>query len=146
MPTYPEPLKTWNALVNSTVKRTAMQVRSVSSNQLVTQVTKGKEYYLWLSFKNTSNVELKYENVVIRLVGQADQVDSFINPPGSIDYNGCPRVHLETGALGAGNERGWMVRFKVRKTMSTKSLKFNTGVYGYPEPQGHYWKIFSPTA
>ena len=98
MATYPEPLKTWNTIVKGTVKRWAMHVESISPNQLVASVTKGKEYHLWLSFKNTSKVELTYENIVIRLTGQPDQID-FINPPGAIDYQGKPRIHLETGRL-----------------------------------------------
>ena len=84
MPTYPEPLKTWNTIVKGTVKRKAMHVESISPSQLVGQVQKNKEYYLWLSFQNTSNVELVYENIGVRLVGRADQVD-FIDPPGAID-------------------------------------------------------------
>lgn len=144
MATYPEPLKTWNTIVKGTVKRHAMHVESISPRDLVAGVQKGNEYDLWLSFKNTSNVELVYENVGIRLVGRADQVD-FINPPGSIDYNGHPRIHLDTGRLSSGHSRGWMIRFKARKTISTKSLKFSTGIYGYLVPQGHYWKTLSPT-
>ena len=144
MATYPEPQKSWNSIVQSTVKRLAMHVESISPNQLVAQVKKDQDYHLWLSFKNTSGFELEYENVVIRLVGRADQVD-FIDPPGAIDYNGQPRIHLNTGHLGSGQSRGWMIRFKARKTISTKSLKFNTGIYGYLVPQGHYWKTLGPT-
>jgi hypothetical protein len=144
MPTYPEPLKTWNTIVAGTVKRLAMHVESITPNQLVAQVVKDKEYHLWLSFKNTSDVELVYENVEVRLVGQADQVD-FISPPGAIDSNGNPRIHLNTGRLSAGQERGWMIRFRARKSTSTRSLKFDTGIYGHLEPQGHYWKELSPT-
>ena len=144
MATYPEPLKTWNSIVKGTVKRLATHVESISPNQLVGRVERNKEYYLWLSFKNSSNVELTYENVVIRLVGKADQID-FIQPPGAIDYNGNPRIHLDTGRLSSGQSRGWQIRFKARKTISTKSLKFNTGIYGYLVPQGHYWKTLSPT-
>ena len=144
MATYPEPQKTWNAIVRGTVKRLAMHVQSISPNQLVGHVTKDREYHLWLSFRNTSKVELVYENVVIRLVGQADQVN-FINPPGAIDYNGKPRIHLDTGRLSGGQERGWMIRFKARKSIATRSLKFTTGIYGYPVPQGHYWRTLSPT-
>jgi hypothetical protein len=144
MPAYPEPLKTWNAIVRGTVKRLATHVESISPAQLVGRVEKDKEYYLYLSFKNTSNVELVYENIVVRLVGRADQVD-FIHPPGAIDYSGNPRIHLDTGTLSSGQSRGWMIRFRARKTISTKSLKFSTGIYGYLVPQGHYWKTLSPT-
>ena len=144
MATYPEPQKTWNSIVASTVKRLAMHVESISPNQLVAQVTGNQEYHLWLSFKNTSGLELAYENVVIRLVGKADQVN-FIDPPGSIDYTGRPRIHLNTGYLGSGQSRGWMIRFKARRTMATKDLKFDTGIYGYLVPQGHCWRKLSPT-
>ncbi|MCW3984889.1 MAG: hypothetical protein NWE91_00520 [Candidatus Bathyarchaeota archaeon] len=144
MPTYPEPLRTWNTIVKGTVKRKAIHVESISPNQLVGNVTKDEEYHLWLSFKNTSNVELTYENIVIRLVGQPDQID-FIFPPGAIDYQGNPRIHLDTGRFSSGQERGWMIRFKARKTMQTRNLKFTTGIYGYLIPQGHYWTTLSPT-
>jgi len=145
MATYPEPQKTWNTIVTSTVKRLAMHVESISPSQIVGQVQQGREYYLWLSFKNYSGLEFDYEDVAIRLVGQADQVE-FTDPHGSTDYNGKPRIHLHTGFLGSGQSRGWKIRFKARKTIATTNLKFNTGIYGYPVLQGHYWKTFSPTA
>jgi len=144
MATYLEPQKSWNSIVSTTVKRNAMHVESISPSQVVAQVKKDKEYYLWLSFKNTSRVELEYENVVIRLVGRPDQVD-FIHPPGAIDYNGNPRIHLRIGYFGPNQVSGWSIRFKARKTIASRSLKFNTGIYGYLVPQGHYWKTLRPT-
>lgn len=144
MPTYTEPQKSWNAIVSSTMKRLATHVESISPSQVVGRVDKGKQYYLWLSFKNASTGELEYDNAVIRLVGRPDQVD-LIDPPGAIDYNGNPRVHLSTGHLNPGQSRGWMIRFRARKSLATKSLKFQAGVYGYLVPQGHYWKTLSPT-
>lgn len=144
MPTYPIPQSNWNSIVTKTVKRLATSVSSISPNQLVGSVQKDKEYYLWISFRNTSNLELEYEDVEIRLVGKADQLD-FINPPGAIDYNGNPRVHLHTGRLDPGQERGFRIRFRARKSMATKSIKFSTGIYGLLVPRGHYWTNLSPT-
>ena len=144
MATYHEPQKSWNSIVKSTVKRWAMHVESIEPHDVVAQVKKGEEYQLWLSFRNSGAPELEYENVVIRLVGRADQVD-FIFPPGATDRNGHPRIHLNTGHLGAGQHRGWTIRFRARKTVATKSLRFSTGIYGYLVPQGHYWKILTPT-
>ena len=143
MPTYPEPQKSWNSIVSKTVERIATHVQTISPSNIVGYVRKGKQYDLRLNFKNTSGLELVYNNVVIRLVGKPDQIE-FIDPPGSIDYNGNPRIHLETGRLSSGQIKDFTIRFKARKDMRTKSLKFNTGVYGYIEPQGHYWKTLSP--
>ena len=144
MPTYPVPQSVWNSIAKSTVKRLATHVESISPSQLVASVQKDNEFFLWISFRNTSNLELEYEDVEIRLVGKADQVD-FISPPGAIDANGNPRVHLHTGRLGPGQERGFRIRFKARKAMTTKSIKFNTGIYGLLIPRGHYWTTLSPT-
>lgn len=143
MPTYPEPQKSWNSIVRKTVKGKVMQVELKSPNNIVGHVKKGEKYYLRLRFKNTSSLELVYNNIVIRLVGKSNQID-FIDPPGAIDYKGNPRIHLETGRLSSGQTRNFTIIFKARKNMGTKSLKFNTGMYGYIEPQGHYWKTLSP--
>lgn len=144
MPTYPEPQLTWNSIVNATIKRWAMHVESINPPQIVSLVEKDKEYNMWLSFKNISQLELEYENVEIRLIGKPNQID-FIQPHGAIDYDGNPRIHLQTGYLGAGQIRGWMLRIKARKTMATKSLKFSTGIYGHLVPQGLYWTTIGPT-
>lgn len=63
MATYPEPLKTWYAIVKATVERQAMHVVSIAPSQLVGQVVKDNKYRLYLSFKNKSNVELVYKNI-----------------------------------------------------------------------------------
>ena len=144
MPTYPAPLNSWNSVVQSTIKRQAMHVSSISPVALVGQVTHGNEFNLFLSFTNANDFELTYESVQIRLVGQPDQVD-FLDPPGAIDYNGNPRVHLLAGYWGPRQGREWMIRFRARRTMATTDLKFDTGIYGTLIPQGHYWTSLSPT-
>lgn len=102
MPTYTEPLKTWNKIVKDTIEIRLQQINQVSPNQLVDSVKKGRDYQLRLVVKNTSDVELIYENVEIRIVGQSDQLD-FTAQGAAIDYNGRPRQHFNTGRMAAGD-------------------------------------------
>lgn len=144
MADYPEPQKTWNALAEKTIKLIAMHVHLVGHAERVANVQQDQEFGLHLDFVNESAVELTYQDIEIRLVGEADQVE-FLNPAGVIDYHGKPRVHLHTGMLDAGHGRLFTLRCRARKNMATRDLKFGTGVYGILVPQGHYWKDFFPT-
>lgn len=141
--TYPEPLKTWNQFVSDTVRTLRTVVQPVNSTQLVNRVERGVEYHLSLAVKVVGKCELAYTDIEIRLVGQADQVQ-FLDPPGAIDSAGKPRIHLHTGHLYVAESKDWLIRFRARKTISTKSLKFNTGIYGIIEPQGHFWTVLNP--
>lgn len=143
---YDEPVEVgimaWNVILSDTCKRIRTHVQTPT--ELVFSVESGKEYILSLRFSVEANYELTYKEVEVRLVGQADQVE-FVEPPGAVDYDGNPRIHLHASNLFTGGGRDWEIRFRARKTMSTRSLKFNTGVYGILVPQGHFWTVLSPT-